>query len=69
MVLLLVIRSKDKTIMKKKILTFCTIFLIAFTTLNGFVLGFTSYDEYYNTKYLYSIKAVSYTHLEFLERF
>lgn len=56
MVLLLVIRSKDKTIMKKKILTFCTIFLIAFTTLNGFVLGFTSYDEYYNTKYLYSIK-------------
>ncbi|WP_290770636.1 hypothetical protein [Anaerofustis sp.] len=42
--------------MKKKILTFCTIFLIAFTTLNGFVLGFTSYDEYYNTKYLYSIK-------------
>lgn len=42
--------------MKKKILTFFMTLLILITNLSTPVFGFNSYEEYYNTTYLYSLK-------------
>ena len=42
--------------MKKKILAFFMTLLILITTLSTTVFGFNSYEEYYNSTYLYSLK-------------